>query len=99
MLVAKAGHVFNDQEKAQLLLDGVPDAVGQVVRGQLKLRPPKDIENFELVEELVTQEGQAHRARIEQMRSVFRTPKGSKLMLVNEHENCLLYTSPSPRDS
>ena len=86
MLVAKAGHVFNDGEKAQLLLDGVPDAVGQVVRGQLKLRPPKDIENFELVEELVTQEGQAHRARIEQMRSVFRTPKGSKLMLVNEHE-------------
>ena len=92
-LVAKAGHVFTDREKTQLLLDGVPEAVGQVVRGQLKLRPPKDIEDYELVEELVTQEGLAHRARIEQMRVAFRTPKGTKLMLVNEHEETVMTVS------
>ena len=92
-MVTKAGHVFTDREKTQLLLDGVPDAVGQVVRGQLKLRPPKDMEDFDLVEELVTQEGMAHRARIEQMRSVFRTPKGSKLMLVNEQEEPVMTVS------
>ena len=78
----------------QEIINGLHTAVSQVVRGQLNQRAMADSENINLVRQLATQEGFAHRARMAELTAV--TPRNVKgcTLLLNEQQAPVISLTP-----